>query len=108
AAGQINLNSTQATDLQPVLAGAILNELDSTNTVSNTGTGATAAPVLAANVVNATSTTPMQNKAELITRVDPVTGVPLATTILPIASNDNQAVKARREVVPRAITSVSQ
>src|SRR5207245_4279291 len=97
-----NVNSTQAADLQPVLAGAILNELDSTNTVSNTGTGATAAPVLAANVVNATSTTPVQNKAELITRA----GLP--TTILPTASNDTQAVKAQREVVARAVSSVSQ
>jgi len=32
----------------------------------------------------------------------------LPTTILPTASNDNQAVKARREVVPRAMSSVSQ
>ncbi len=101
AAGSVNLNGTQATDLQPVLAGTILNELDSTNTVSN-------APVLAANIVDATNpianpaATPMQNKAELITR----TGLP--TAILPTASNDNQAVKARREVVPRAISSVSQ
>ncbi len=101
AAGSVNLNGTQATDLQPVLCGTILNELDSTNTVSN-------APVLAANIVDATSpianpaATPMQNKAELITR----TGLP--TAILPTASNDNQAVKARREVVPRAISSVSQ
>jgi len=101
-AGSVNLNSTQTADLQSVLAGTILNELDSTNTVSNTGTGATAAPVLAANIVNATSTTPMQNKSELITRA----GLP--TTILPTASNDNQAVKTRREVVPRAISSVSQ
>jgi hypothetical protein len=102
AAGSANLNSTQAADLQTVLAGAILDELNSTTQVSNTGTSATAAPVLAANIMNATSTTPMQNKAELLTRAN------LPTTILPTASNDNQAVKAQREVVARAITSVSQ
>ncbi len=101
-AGQVNLNATQAPDIQSVLAGTILNELDSTNTVSNTGTGATAAPVLAANIVNATSTTPMQNKSQLVTRA----GLP--TAILSAASNDNQAVKTRREVVPRALSSVSQ
>jgi hypothetical protein len=106
-AGKVNLNSTQTADLQSVLAGAILNELDSTNTVSNTGTGATAAPVLAANIVNATSTTAMQSKAELITRA----GLP--TTILPTPTpttlqQANQVVKARREVVPRAVSSVSQ
>jgi hypothetical protein len=101
-AGSVNVNSTQAADLQTALAGAILDELNSTTQVSNTGTSATAAPVLAANIVNATSTTPMQNKGELITRAT------LPTTILPTGSTDNQAVKARREVVPRAITSVSQ
>jgi hypothetical protein len=107
AAGSVNLNGTQATDLQPVLGGTILDEINTT-TVNKTGAGATDAPVLAAKIVNATnpivnpSATPMQNKAELITRA----GLP--TTILPSASNDNQAVKARREVVPRAMTSVSQ
>jgi hypothetical protein len=101
-AGQINLNATQAVDLQSVLAGTILNELDNNNTVSNTGTGAIAAPVLASNIVNATSTARMLNKSELQTRA----GLP--TTILPTASNDNQAVKARREVVARATSSISQ
>jgi hypothetical protein len=101
-AGQISLNANQAADLQPVLAGAILNELDSTDTIANTGTGDTGAPVIAGRVVSATSTTPMQNKSELITRAS------LPTTILPTASNDDQAVKARREVVARAASSVSQ
>ena len=101
-AGSVNLNTTQAADLQPVLAGAILNELDSTNTVSKTDTGATSAPELAANIMSATSTTPMQNKSELITRAT------LPATILPTASNDSQAVKARREVVARTLSSVSQ
>jgi hypothetical protein len=101
-AGKVSSNSNQAADLQPVLAGAILNELDSTNTVAKTDTGATSAPEIAAQIVTATSTTPMQNKSELITRAN------LPTTILPTASNDNQAVKARREVVARAASSVSQ
>jgi hypothetical protein len=100
-AGQVNVNATQAADLQSILAGAILDDINST-TVNKTGTGATSAPVLATNIVNATSAAPMQNKSELITRA----GLP--TTILPTASTDNQAVKARREVVPRTVTSVSQ
>ncbi|MBA3570799.1 MAG: putative Ig domain-containing protein [Pyrinomonadaceae bacterium] len=100
AAGSVNLNSSQAADLQTVLAGAILDEISST-TVNKTGSGATDAPVLATNIVNATSTIPMQSKAELVTRAT------LPTTILPTASSDNQAVKARREVVPRAISSVA-
>src|SRR4029077_6092044 len=78
--------------------GAIIDEVSSTG-VNKTGSGAMDAPVLASQVVSATSTTPMQNKSELITR---------ASAILPTASNDNQAVKARREVVARAASSVSQ
>jgi hypothetical protein len=100
-AGSVNLNATQAADLQSIFARAILDEISST-TVQGTGTGATDAPVLASQVVSATATTPMQNKSELITRA----GLP--TTILPTAANDNQAVKARREVVARAVSSVSQ
>ena len=100
-AGSVNLNTTQTADLQSVLAGSILDEINST-TVNKTGAGATDAPVLAANIVTAMSATPMQNKSELLTRA----GLP--TQILPTASNDNQAVKARREVVARAASSVSQ
>ncbi len=104
-AGSVNLNGTQAADLQSVFAGAILDELDATNAVFSTGTSATAAPVLAANVVNATSTTPMRNRSELITR----SGLP--TSILPVplsGAAHNQRVKSRREGVARAIASLSQ
>jgi Putative Ig domain len=101
AAGSVNLNTTQAADLQSVLAGTILDEINST-IVNSTGTGDTDAPVLANRIVTATSTTPMQNKSELLTRA----GLP--TQILPTASNDNQSVKARREVVARTLSSVSQ
>jgi hypothetical protein len=108
-AGSVNLdslyldpnNSALAPVGQPVLAGAILDEI-SFMTINKTGTGATDAPVLAKNIATAVSTTRMQNKSDLITR----SGLP--TTILPTAANDNQAVKARREVVPRAMSSVSQ
>jgi hypothetical protein len=103
-AGQVNLNTTQAPELQSVFAGAILDEINST-VVNKIGTGATDAPVLAANVVNATSTTPMQNRSELITRST------LPTSILPVplsgAAHD-QRVKSRREVVARAMASLSQ
>src|SRR5262249_53755607 len=65
------------------------------------------------NIANATSPSvnvaavPMQNKSELLTR----TGLP--TTILPTptpttSQQANQVVKARREVVARAISSVAQ
>jgi hypothetical protein len=103
-AGQVNLNATQPPDLQSVFAGAILDEINST-TVNKTGAGATDAPVLAANVVSATSTTLMQNRSELITRSN------LLTSILPVplsgAAHD-QRVKSRREGVARAMVSLSQ
>jgi hypothetical protein len=108
AAGSLNLNSLYldpnnsnlAPVAQPVVAGALWD--DSASIVGASGSGDQTAQTITKRVVNATSTTPMQNKTELLTRA----GLP--TTILPTASNDNQAVKARREVVPRAITSVSQ
>ncbi len=97
-AGQVNPNTTQAADLQSVLAGTIRGELDSPlQTVSSS-----AAQTMATNIVSATSATPMQNKSELLTRAN------LPTQILPTASNDDQAVKARREVVARAVSSVAQ
>jgi hypothetical protein len=103
-AGKVNLSGQQAPVLQAILAGAILDEVNST-TVNKIGAGATDAPVLAANIVNATSTTAMQNKSELLTRA----GLPM--TILPVplsgAAHD-QRVKSRREVVARAVSSVSQ
>jgi len=102
-AGTVNLNSRQAPVLQSVLAGA---NWDLTPTiVNNTGTPiAQIAPTMATNVTNATSATPITNKSEIVTRA----GLPTTILPLPTTSQDNQTVKARREVVPRAITSVSQ
>jgi hypothetical protein len=106
-AGKVNLNITQAADLQTIFAGAIIDDVSSATTVNRTGSGAMDAPTLASQVLSAMSTTPMQNKAELITRG----GLP--TTILPTptpttSQQANQVVKARREVVARAASSVSQ
>jgi hypothetical protein len=100
-AGSVNLNTTQGADLQAVLAGSIVSEIGST-TVSPTDV-----PVLAANVVNATSATPMQNKSELITRTN------LPTTILPTPTpttieQPDRVIKTRREVVARTLSSVGQ
>ncbi len=108
AAGSLNLNclyldpnnTNLAPVAQPVVAGALWD--DSAPPIGASGSGDQTAQTITKRVVNATSTTPMQNKTELLTRA----GLP--TTILPTASNDNQAVKARREAVPRAMTSVSQ
>ena len=44
----------------------------------------------------------MQNRSE------PVTGLPLTILPLPTTSQNNQTAKARREVIPRAISAVSQ
>ncbi len=108
-AGKVNLNSLYrdpnnsalAPVGQPILAGAIWNEISS-STVVATGAGAQTAQTMTSNLAAATATTPMQNKAELITRVN------LPTNILPTASNDPQSVKGQREVVTRGMSSVSQ
>ena len=101
-AGRVNLNTRQTGGLQAVLAGALWD--DTSITVSNTGAPTVQnAQTMAANIATATSATLMKNKTELLTRAS------LPTTILPVTSSqDNQTVKARREVVPRAISSVSQ
>jgi hypothetical protein len=94
-------NSSLAPVAQPVLAGAIWDEISS-STVAATGSGDQTAQTMTSRLVNQTATTRMQNKSELITRTN------LPTTVLPTASNDNQSVKARREVVARAVSSVAQ
>jgi hypothetical protein len=108
-AGKVNLNSLYrdpnnsalAPVGQPILAGAIWNEISSSAVVA-TGAGAQTAQTMTSNLAAATATTPMQNKVELMTRVN------LPTNILPTASNDPQSVKGQREVVARGISSVSQ
>ena len=104
-AGRVNLNTQQAPVLQSVLSGAIWNEISS-STVTISGATAQSAATMAASITSATSTNPLTNKSSIITAA----GLP--TTILPTTSpatpHDNQTVKARREVVPRAASSVSQ
>jgi hypothetical protein len=104
-AGRVNLNTGQAPVLQSILAGAIWDEISS-STVATTPSSAQSAGTMAGNITSATSTNPLTNKSSIIT----AGGLP--TTILPTTSpatpHDNQTVKARREVVPRAISSVSQ
>jgi hypothetical protein len=104
-AGRVNLNTRQVPVLQSILAGTLVSELECTNTISKTGVTATTAPVIAANVVSAISTTPLRNRSELITRA----GLP--TSILPVPSSGSahdQRVKVKREVVARALASVTQ
>ncbi len=59
---------------------------------------------MATNIASADSTTPFSNRADLVTRA----GLPPTVLPTPTTSQDNQTVKARREVVPRALSSVSQ
>jgi hypothetical protein len=112
-AGKVNLNGLYldpnnpalAPVGPPILSGAIWDEISNS---TGSGSGAQTAQTITSNLAAATSGIPMLNKSELITRVDSVTGAKLVETILPPASNDNQSVKTRREVVARAVSSVSQ
>ena len=110
-AGKVNLdsvyldpnNSALAPVGQPILAGAIWDDSSSNPpTVVAIGSGDQTAQTMTSRLVSATSATPMQNKSELITRSA------LPTTVLPTAANDKQSVKAQREVVARAVSSVAQ
>jgi hypothetical protein len=108
-AGKVNLNSVYrdpnnsalAPVGQPILAGAGW-DANSSQTVVASGAGAQTAQTMTKNLAAATSIAPMQNKSELITRAN------LPETILPTAADDKQTVKAQREVVARAASSVSQ
>ena len=104
-AGRVNLNTQQTPVLQSILAGTIWNEISS-STVTMSGANAQSAATMAANIAFATSTNPLTNKSSIITAAG------LSKTILPTTSpatpHDNQTVKARREVVPRAVSSVAQ
>lgn len=104
-AGRINLNTRQAPALQSILAGALVSELEASNTVFNTGASALAAPVIAANITSATSAAPLRDISQLITR----TTLPVVTLPVPASgSAHNQRVKAKREVIPRALASVAE
>jgi hypothetical protein len=102
-AGQGNLNTRQTPALQAILAGSIWDEISS-STVAASGSGAQTAQTMASNIVTQTSTTPMQNRSELIAR----SNLPLTILPLPAGGIHNQTVKARRETVGRAIASVAQ
>jgi len=112
-AGKVNANSlyvdpntNKAADAQSILAGAIWDEISS-STVAANGSLAQTAETIAKNIATATSTTPMRSKAELVTRAGLPTTIlptPTITTVVP----ENQSVKARREVVARAASTVSQ
>jgi len=104
-AGRVNLNTQQAPVLQSILAGTIWDEISS-STLTMSGASAQTATTMAANITSATSTNPLTNKTSIITTAGlPATILPPTS---PAAPHDNQTVKARREVVPRAISSVSQ
>ena len=104
-AGRVNLNTQQAPVLQSILAGTIWDEITS-STVTMSGAGVQTAATMAANITSATSTNSLTNKSSIITTPGlPATILPTTSPALPY---DYQTVKALREVVPRAIASVSQ
>ena len=102
-AGNVNLNTGQAAVLQSILAGTIWDELNSANSYPKATSAADSAQTMAPLLVSATSTAPVLNRSDLVSR----TGLP--NLILPAnASQTDQLVKAQREAVPRALASVGQ
>jgi hypothetical protein len=112
-AGEVNLSSQEAPVLQSILSGAILDEVNTT-TITGTGTSATSAPVIAANIVTETSTptsTPSPTPCPLINRAELVTRPGLLNYILPVPASGavhDQRVKSRREALVRAVSFVAQ
>jgi hypothetical protein len=104
-AGRVNLNTQQAPVFQSILAGTIWDEITS-STVTTAGSSAQSAATMAGHITSATSTNPLTNKSSIIT-TGGLSAAILPTT-LPATPHDNQTVKARREVVSRAISSGSQ
>jgi hypothetical protein len=109
-AGLVNLNTPQAPPLQAILAGTIWDELTPANSYPKATSAADSAQTMAPLVVSATTTAPLQNRSELISRTASPT---LPNQVLPVYSGTtanvtDQLVKAQREAVPRALASVGQ
>src|SRR5207249_9661130 len=85
-AGSVNINTRQVPVLQAILAGSIWDELNVNDVVSKTGATATAAPVIAGNIVSATSTIPLRNRSELMTWPSPAPIPPFPLAALPTPS----------------------
>lgn len=103
-AGHVNLNTQQPPVLQSILAGAIFDELDVTDSVPRTGASAKSAETMSINMIARTSVVPLRDRSALITQV----GLPLAILPLPSGGIRDQTVKARREVVARALSTIAQ
>lgn len=107
-AGRVNLNTRQAPVIQAILSAAGWDELSTaaSTTVDSNGQSATTAATMASNLVRtavgANPSLPLVNKGDIINRAG------LLNAILPATVGGNQAVKARREVLPRAISSMAQ
>ena len=97
---RVNLNILQTSILQSILAGAIWDELDSTNSVSKTGVTATAAPVLASNITTATSSAPLANRSQLVTRSN------LPLTVLPLPSGGRTINQSKLAARPFRVQSL--
>ena len=97
---RVNLNILQTSVLQSILAGAIWDELDSTNSVSKTGVTATAAPVLASNITTATSSAPLANRSQLVTRSN------LPLTVLPLPSGGRTINQSKLAARPFRVQSL--
>jgi len=67
------------------MSAAILDQR--CNPIGISGTGAATGPVLAADIATATSTTPMQNRSELVTRSGPTAYNLVSTDDLTIQPN---------------------
>jgi Tfp pilus assembly protein PilX len=100
-AGKLNLNTRNAIALQSVLVASSREDGTATNILSVSEAQAIANNLIAntsSPIITAT-TGPLQNPADLAKRI---------SAILPVASTANAAIKARREVIVRALGGAGQ
>jgi hypothetical protein len=108
-AARINLNTKDPAVLAAMLSGTIIDP------INNTAMSAATANALALDIVKLTSTTPLVNKDQLVTKLGPT----VATTTVPptvtdpflaadFSSTDDQKIKAHREAYVRSLADVSQ
>ncbi|MBA3353006.1 MAG: hypothetical protein H0U23_11420 [Blastocatellia bacterium] len=105
-AGRVSLNTRQSAVVQAILSAAGWDEITPATVVAASGSSATASGTMATNLVNNVAaknpSAPVLNRSDLVSRAN------LLTAILPTNAGGNQAVKARREAISRAISSVVQ
>jgi hypothetical protein len=101
-AGHVSLNTRQAPVLQALLSGALLTET-ATNQISSS-----VAQGIAQQIVTTSSTSPLMNRGELVTRFSsPADTQDTSLPSLALGSTSDNTIKTHRESITRALAEVA-